>query len=249
MKPEPDDPRVGPQGVSRDLLRGRGGAGLSNARTARLIVAFWAGLAACVAESHAEEVYRWIDSRGVVHLTNVPADRHFEKYRVGSAGGSGKGILIIARRESARRRPFAFRSHYGRDSQSAADLDLLIARAARRHGLPPALVKAVVRAESNFQPHALSNKGAQGLMQLMPETAEDLGVDDPFRAEDNVYGGTRYLRAMHDRFGDWQLALAAYNAGPGAVDRFGGVPPYAETQEYVERVLHYYRHYDGDFSR
>ena len=233
----------------RDRLRGRGGVGLSKARTAQLIIAFWAGLAACVTEAQAEEVYRWIDSRGVVHLTNVPADRHFEKYLVGSAGGTGKGILIIARRESARRRPFTFKSHYGRDAKSAADFDRLIARAAHRHGLPPALVKAVVRAESNFQPHALSNKGAQGLMQLMPETAEDLGVDDPFRAEDNVFGGTRYLRAMHDRFGDWQLALAAYTAGPGAVDRFGGVPPYAETREYVERVLHYYRRYDGDFSR
>ena len=98
------------RGQMRDRPRGRGGVGLSKARTARLIVAFWAGLAACVAEAQAEEVYRWIDSRGVVHLTNVPADRHFEKYRVGSAGGSGKGILIIARRESARRRPFAFRA-------------------------------------------------------------------------------------------------------------------------------------------
>jgi soluble lytic murein transglycosylase-like protein len=233
----------------RDRPQGRGGVRLSKTRTARLIVAFWAGLTACVAEARAEEVYRWIDSRGVVNLTNVPADRHFEKYRVGSAGGSGKGILIIARRESARRRPFAFKSHYGPDAKNAADLDRLIARAARRHGLSPALVKAVVRAESNFQAHALSNKGAQGLMQLMPATAEDLGVEDPFRAEDNVYGGTRYLRAMHDRFGDWQLALAAYNAGPGAVDRFGGVPPYAETKAYVERVLHYYRRYDGDFSR
>ena len=94
-----------------------------------------------------------------------------------------------------------------------------------------------------------SNKGAQGLMQLMPGTAEDMGVDDPFEAEDNVQGGTRYLRAMYERFGDWKHALAAYNAGPGAVERFGGIPPYAETQQYVERVLHYYRRYDGDFSR
>lgn len=222
---------------------------MSKAGTARLFVVLWAGLTFGAPEARSEEVYRWIDSRGVVHLTNVPADQNFRKYRVGSSGGTGNGILIIARREAAsRRRPMSFRSP-GRDAKTIADFDRLIARAARRHGLPPALVKAVVRAESNFQPHALSNKGAQGLMQLMPATADDLGVADPFRAEDNVFGGTRYLRSMHDRFGNWELALAAYNAGPGAVDRFGGIPPYAETQEYVERVLHYYRRYDGDFSR
>ena len=221
---------------------------MSKAGTARLVVALWIGFFACVPTAHAEEVYRWIDSRGVVHLTNVPSDPNFKKYQVGSSGGTGRGILIIARNESKRRNHFSFVST-GRDPRTAKDFDTLIARAARRHGLPPGLVKAVVRAESNFQPHALSNKGAQGLMQLMPETAQDLGVDDPFRAEDNVYGGTRYLRAMYERYGDWKYALAAYNAGPGAVDRFGGVPPYAETQQYVERVLHYYRRYDGDFSR
>ena len=228
---------------------------MSKARTIGLFGALWAGLLLSGSVSQAEEVYRWIDSRGVVHLTNVPSNtrsQQFQKYRIGSSGGTGNGIQIIARRESARHRPIALRSSkrgYGRDPKTAADYDRLIARTAQRHGMPPALVKAVVRAESNFQPHALSNKGAQGLMQLMPATANDLGVDDPFRAEDNISGGTRYLRAMKDRFGTWQLAPAAYNAGPGAVDRFGGIPPYAETQEYVERVLHYYRRYDGDFSR
>jgi soluble lytic murein transglycosylase-like protein len=221
---------------------------LSKAGTARLVVALWMGFSVCVPKARAEEVYRWIDTRGVVHLTNVPSDPNYKNYRVGSSGGTGRGILIIARNEAKRRHNFSFVST-GRDSKAAKDFDALIERAARRHGLPPGLIKAVVRAESNFHPDAVSNKGAQGLMQLMPETAEDLGVDDPFRAEDNVYGGTRYLRAMYERYGDWKYALAAYNAGPGAVDRFGGVPPYAETQEYVERVLHYYRRYDGDFSR
>ncbi len=92
---------------------------MPKSRTARLVVAFWTGLTVCAAGAQAEEMYRWIDSRGVVHLTNVPADRHFEKYRVGSAGGTGKGILIIARRESAKRRPFAFKSHYGREAKGA----------------------------------------------------------------------------------------------------------------------------------
>ncbi len=238
------DPAASPEGLAIQ----RGGVGLSKAGTVRAIGVLFAALTLAAFQAQAEEVYRWIDSRGVVHLTNVPSDSNFTKYKVGSSGGTGNGILIIARREAAKRRPMAIRSH-GRDARTAADFDRLIAKAARRHGLPPALVKAVVRAESNFQPHALSHAGAQGLMQLMPATADDLGVDDPFRAEDNVYGGTRYLRAMHDRFGNWKLALAAYNAGPGAVDRFGGIPPYAETQQYVERVLHYYRRYDGDFSR
>lgn len=207
-------------------------------------------------EASAEHVYRYVDERGVVHLTNVPADTRYQKYRVGSAGGSGKGILILMRRNQGRmhipgltqKASYSVASRALRGKSPAA-FDQLIARAARRHGLPAALVKAVVKAESNFQPHALSDKGAQGLMQLMPATAQDLGVDHPFTPEENVAGGTRYLRAMYDRFGDWSHALAAYNAGPGAVDRFGGIPPYAETQQYVERVLHYYRRYDGDFSR
>jgi len=206
--------------------------------------------------ARAEQVYRYVDERGVVHLTNVPADERYRKYRIGSAGGSGRGVLILARRDSGRahipglsqRAAYSLGTPPG-EAQSPSAYDELIARAARRHGLPPALVKAVVKAESNFQPTAISEKGARGLMQLMPETADDLGVADAFRPEDNVQGGTRYLRAMYDRFGDWENALAAYNAGPGAVDRFGGVPPYAETQEYVERVLHYYRRYDGEFSR
>ena len=220
---------------------------MSKAGTARLVVALWIACSVCVPEARAEEIYRWVDSRGVVHLTNVPADPNFRKFELGKSGGTGRGILIITRNESRRRRTLSI-AMAGRDSRRAKDYDKLIAKAARRHGLPPGLVKAVVRAESNFRPDAVSNKGAQGLMQLMPGTASDLGVGDPLEAEDNVYGGTRYLRAMYERFGDWKYALAAYNAGPGAVDRFGGIPPYAETQQYVERVLHYYRRYDGDFS-
>jgi soluble lytic murein transglycosylase-like protein len=127
--------------------------------------------------------------------------------------------------------------------------DRLIVREALRHGVSPALVKAVVKAESNFHPEAISSQGALGLMQLMPDTADSLGVSDPFRPEENVWGGTRYLRAMLDRYRDVRYALAAYNAGPSAVDRFGGVPPYPETREYVDRVLDYYRRYHGDFGR
>lgn len=215
----------------------------------------WALAAALLAAGSAPaEVYRFVDDQGVVHLTDSPTSRSYAKYRP-TIHGSGKGISIITRRSSIlglgrreiRYAMSSLRLPEGRPEPSS--YDALIERAALRHGVPAALVKAVVKTESNFQRHAVSSKGAQGLMQLMPATAEDMGVDDPFEAEDNVQGGSRYLRAMYERFGDWEHALAAYNAGPGAVERFGGIPPYAETRQYVERVLHYYRRYDGELSR
>ena len=128
------------------------------------------------------------------------------------------------------------------------DSDRLIAYMGRRYGVHAALVKAVIAAESNFEPGAVSRAGAQGMMQLMPATAEELGVEHPFGVVENVDGGVRYLRAMLERFGDVRRALAAYNAGPGTVDRYGGVPPYPETRTYVKRVLQYYREYRADFE-
>ncbi|MCB1035234.1 MAG: lytic transglycosylase domain-containing protein, partial [Acidobacteria bacterium] len=105
------------------------------------------------------------------------------------------------------------------------------------HRLNRRLVQAVVQVESGYNPNALSNKGAMGLMQLMPETARSLSVSDPYDPEENLRGGTLYLRQMLDRFGDLQMALAAYNAGPTAVERYQAVPPYPETRTYVRRVL------------
>ena len=136
-----------------------------------------------------------------------------------------------------------------RPAPSHRRYDDLIGETARDYRLPPALVKAVIAAESAFDPSAVSHRGAQGLMQLMPETAASLGVDDPLEPESNVRGGAGYLRAMIDRYGDLSRALAAYNAGPSAVDRYGGVPPYPETRDYVDRVLTYYRSYHVDFAR
>lgn len=114
----------------------------------------------------------------------------------------------------------------------------MIEAAARRHNLPPELVEAVARRESAFNPRAVSPKGAEGLMQIMPGTQRLLGVTDPFDPGQSLDGGARYLRMMLDRFGgDVPKALAAYNAGPGAVERHRGIPPFAETRNYVSRIL------------
>ena len=121
---------------------------------------------------------------------------------------------------------------------SAAGLESVLNKAAARFGLRPELLRAVAQAESGFNPRAVSSAGAQGIMQLMPATAKALGVRDPFDPVENIFAGAAYLRSLLDRFGGNEaLALAAYNAGPGAVRRFGGIPPYAETQAYVNRVL------------
>lgn len=118
--------------------------------------------------------------------------------------------------------------------------DELIEKISAKYDVDAALVKAVIKAESNFNPKAVSSAGAQGLMQLMPSTAAGLGVMDAFDPEQNVDGGVRFLCDLLKRYsGSVELALAAYNAGPGAVDRYGGIPPYQETQTYVNRVVGY----------
>lgn len=123
---------------------------------------------------------------------------------------------------------------------AAAPFAAEISAAAARHGVDPSLLTGLIRAESNFDPAATSPAGARGLTQLMPGTAAGLGVTNPLDPAQSIDGGARYLRQQLDRFGgDVTKALAAYNAGPGAVERFGGVPPYEETQNYVRRVLGY----------
>jgi hypothetical protein len=113
-----------------------------------------------------------------------------------------------------------------------------IKKAAIKYNLPEKLIKSVIQAESNFQADAVSSAGAQGLMQLMPSTAEELGVKDPFDIQQNIDGGAAYLRRMLDRFGqNLKLALAAYNAGPGTVEKYNGAVPYLETRDYVDKVL------------
>ena len=132
---------------------------------------------------------------------------------------------------------------YAPHSLSGAEVSSLVNVASSANGVPPGLIRAVLMAESAGDPSAISVAGAQGLMQLMPGTAAHCGID-PFEASENVQCGTSYLRGLLDRYhGNVTLAVAAYNAGPGAVDRYHGVPPYAETQAYVARVISAYESY------
>jgi len=176
--------------------------------------------------ANAGGIYTYRDERGVVHFTNVRGDARYRPIK-----SRLSGLRVIAPPIETHR------------------FDGLIGQTARQHRVQPALVKAVIAAESNFNPDAVSRVGAQGLMQLMPATAASLGVLDPLEPDSNVRGGVAYLRAMLDRYGELEPALAAYNAGPTSVDRYGGIPPFPETQDYVQRVLTYYRHYHDDFRR
>lgn len=166
------------------------------------------------------DVYRLKGADGTVHLTNAPNDPRYQ--RLGYKSGTAAGWLRVPRGETA-----PFRSE--------------ISTAAERYGVPDRLVSAVIRAESGFNPKAVSRKGARGLMQLMPSTASMLGVSDSFDPRQNIDGGVRHLRALMDRFShNLPLAIAAYNAGESAVLAHGGIPPYPETREYVNRVLRFY---------
>ena len=157
------------------------------------------------------------DADGVTHFTNAPTDPRYR--RILGLSGTAAGWLRL---------PEAVRARYGEE----------IGETAMRYGLSPALVESVIRVESAFNPRAVSPKGAQGLMQLMPQTASSLGVRDAFDPRQNIEGGVRHLRYLMDRYpGNLPLALAAYNAGEQAVNLHRGIPPYPETQQYVRNVL------------
>ena len=162
------------------------------------------------------DIYRHVDSDGIVHFTNVPTTQGYHVYM----------------QEVPRLRRIS--TYY----------DSYISAAAREHGVPISLIKAVIKAESNFDPYAVSKSGACGLMQLMPKTARELGVVDPFDPRENIFGGTRYLKKLLTQFdGSLPLALAAYNAGPSKVQARNGMPPIEETRKFVRRVTRYLERY------
>jgi soluble lytic murein transglycosylase len=184
----------------------------------------------CASGAQGGGLYTFIDDRGVLHFSDRPHDARY-------------------RRMSKKPRALALSPDHRADAPVQHAFDALIAYTARTYGVDPALVKAVVAAESNFDVDAVSRAGAQGLMQLMPTTSENLGILAPFEPVENLKGGVLYLREMLDRYGDVSRALAAYNAGPNAVDQHRGIPPYPETETYVKRVLNYYRGYQGEFAQ
>jgi len=161
------------------------------------------------------DIYRYVDEDGVIHFSNVP--NHY-RYRLYISDGN-----------------MDYQAYFDR-------YDKIIRQAARKHGVDSSLIKAVIRAESDFDKHAVSSKGAQGLMQLMPETAKELEVEDSFDPKENIHAGVRYLKRQLKNFqNDVSLALAAYNAGENAVRRYGHrIPPYKETRTFVDRVLRYW---------
>ena len=162
------------------------------------------------------DIYRYVDAEGRVHFTDTPTHGRWNMY--------------------LKEKPAA-------DAGHRSYLEI-IRQHARSFGLEEALVKAVIKVESDYQSRTVSSKGAQGLMQLIPETARDLKVKNPFDPFENIRGGSQYLRQMLDLFNeDLELALAAYNSGPTTVKRYGGIPPYDETRNYVKRVKHYLDYY------
>ena len=166
------------------------------------------------------DIFRYIDENGVMHFTNTPTSS-IQRYR-----------LFIKERPPVTR------------SYSTEQYDDLISDASERYGVAFPLLKAIIKAESDFDPLAVSAKGATGLMQIMPHNFEPLGIKDPFDPWQNINAGARYFKQMFDRFnGKLSLSLAAYNAGPTAVDRYKTIPPFEETEEYVRRVLKYYYNY------
>jgi soluble lytic murein transglycosylase-like protein len=168
------------------------------------------------------EVYTYEDENGTIHFTNVPTDPQFK--------------MIIPPTEEKRE------EMAGKGLKK--DFGKLIETKSHQYGLDPALVKAVIAVESDFDTHAVSEKGARGLMQLMPMTASDLGVSNSFDPEANIDGGTRYLRFLLDTFNwDIDLALAAYHAGMMRVIRHTGIPPIPATHQYVKKVKNVYRRY------
>lgn len=163
------------------------------------------------------DIYRWIDASGTMHFTNVPTSSKYEVY---------------------------IRESLPAGVHPSSRFDRYVREAAERFDVPSSLIKAIIRAESDFDARAVSASGARGLMQIMPETARDLGIRDVFDPRDNILGGVRYFKALLDQFnGSIPLALAAYNAGPNRIGPLREVPRIKETERFVRRVMEYFYSY------
>ncbi|WP_328753570.1 lytic transglycosylase domain-containing protein [Geomesophilobacter sediminis] len=181
-----------------------------------------------MATSAAADIYRYEDPDGTIHFTDAPTDKRF------------KVFMRDIRKDRKLRTAFKLPGY----ARNPGEFEPMIATYSRQYGVDSALIKAVIMAESGYNPTAVSRKGAQGLMQLMPKTAQGLKVSDSLNPSDNIRGGVRYLRFLLDTFkGDESLALAAYNSGMNNVAKYGGIPPFAETQNYVAKVLSYRNNY------
>lgn len=173
------------------------------------------------------DIYQFTDEQGVLHFTNVGGGKNHRKI-----APEPKRIPVVQPAGEGRpASPNRFSSSYSDIINDACD----------KHGVDPALVHAIVKVESDFNAYAVSRKGAMGLMQLMPQTAVELNVKNSFNPSENIYGGVKYLRYLLDRYeGNLQLALAAYNSGETSVKRWGTIPPFRETQQYVKKILQIY---------
>lgn len=193
------------------------------------VICFFTVVACMLMEprSSKADIYRYVDEDGIVHFTDAPTDKRF------------KVFMRDLKKDKELRTKLKYSA-----SANPAEFEQLIKTCSEKYGVNPNLVKAVIHAESGYNPNAVSSKGASGLMQLMPGTAKSLKVADRFNPKDNVEGGVKYLRFLLDTFrGDISLAVAAYNAGLNKVAKYGGIPPYNETRTYVNRVLAYMKTY------
>ena len=164
------------------------------------------------------DIYMYIDKEGIAHFTNIPT--------------SSDGDYRVYIREKSRKISGIY---------SSEKYDRFITKASRQHGVSFPLLKAIIKAESDFNPRAVSKKGALGLMQIMPKNLKSLQIADPFDPLENIMGGARYFKKLLKRFnGELSLSLAAYNAGPAVVDTYKTIPPFKETQNYVEKVMKFY---------
>jgi len=179
----------------------------------------WTVLVAILLSSPSQaDIYRFKDSNGVWHFSDTRSDSRYHLY-IKTRGLSGKQYL--------------------------KKYDGIIQKAAKQFGVEVTLIKAIIKAESSFDPNAVSKSGAQGLMQLMPDTADDMMVGDPFDPEENILGGTRYLSLLLKRFNqDKRLAVAAYNVGPTTVEKHDAVPQIPQTRQFVDRVMRFYREFE-----